>query len=304
MERVITCPLSPTGNLQDFLKSINSATVGVLIAKKLVMDCTDMIKNNEKTKMMNARNGLAYRLGFMVEKFGKLLETKTGFLGLRQERKWGCPQELWYVAQSLYHLHRGLLLGHPDSHGEEISFLQTLFLSAPLEAADRMIVPKLFVVDPTLGGLVERPAITTAVNSRSVMLIDHGFYMFTWIGSKVCTSASDEDAIVRPLIDICSDYARDKCAKRGMMPELIVMREGNDDLSVYSHLTPSHKDATQDQAAQGAVHGASASTDDADVVSFPHTEELSFYEWCRMVSAEPPKLNKDMKSQVLEGQGC
>lgn len=285
----MTYALSPTGNLREFLKSVHAPTAAVLLGKKLVLECTEFMKKREKKKLDDARNGLAFQCSFMVQKFGKLLESKErGYFGLRTEKKWGCPQELWYVVQCLYHLHKSPLLGELEPHSDETVYLQNAFLTTTLESANRTIVPKLFSIDSELKW-TEVPPITTSLTSKHVMLLDHGLHIFVWIGKEVST----EDAKWYTILRNCEEFAIQKCHARGIMSELVVVRE-QENSSFYARLVPSHRDTKEDQEAQMG----SLNKNEERTIKEVQNEPLSLYEWCRCVSIEPPILEKGTLTTV------
>lgn len=272
----------------EFLKAINPISTSVAIAKKFVMECIGLSGKQKLNRLNEVRGRIPYELSYMSQKFGKLLESReVGFFGYRVHQTWACPQELWYISQSMYHLHRGVLLDGLHKQLDEVEYLQNCFLSGVEQLSDRILVPRMYIIqsDASLE-FIEIPAITSILSPEQVVLLDHGFYIFVWIGSE-----PPEEQILDQILEKCENYTLEKSGERGIVPELRIVHEGESKVELfYDHLIPTDLDSVIDQASQ--QYGIQR-TDSSKSASLPTSNLSSFYEWCRAVNVEPAKLDRE-----------
>lgn len=99
VERVVTRKLTPTGNLVDYMKSIEPGPASVLLAKKVVLDTAQAIAGSKAREAQDVRLALSSRLNYLAQKFGKVLEAKSGLFGFGSKQKWSCPQVSWIAVK-------------------------------------------------------------------------------------------------------------------------------------------------------------------------------------------------------------
>ncbi|CAD7703524.1 unnamed protein product [Ostreobium quekettii] len=291
-DRVVTRRIVPTGNLNEYLRSIHAIPASVLLAKKIVLELARAEAAHSIRRSEDVRMGLSAKLTYLGQKFGKLLEKKaTGFLGLGLQQKWSCPQELGFVAQTLYHLQRSTMLT-PYAHVAERSLLHSVFLACACPMAERMLVPKMYELDPALFIFREIPPLDIALRSDTAVLLDHGAQIFVWVGREVARESgeglSDE---ATSMVETCERKAVELSKGRCPIPELQVVVEGHPKMRhVLVTVVPAHKDADIDRKLQFSrpVLGSELNWKYA-MAGSPMESEPSFYQWCRNASVEPPR---------------
>ncbi|GMH33540.1 hypothetical protein BSKO_01374 [Bryopsis sp. KO-2023] len=317
VERVVTRKLSPTGNLVDYMKSINPGPASVLMAKKIVLETARMLAIKEKKKAEDIRLGLSTKLAYFAQKFGKLLEKKgVGLFGFGVKQKWSCPQEMSAFAHALYHLQRGPMIGPLPCTSHDRSFLHSTFLSGSVAVGECMLVPKMYEVDPRSFTLQEVPPIDLALRQDSAILLDHGSHMFIWLGASLATQdgtgekgaaesvGNGHSGLISSLIHACERHAVSLSSSRFPTPELRIVQEGTDDMRwLLSRVVPGRKDQFADQKNQ-LPRSMSLDLEDTkrSMGRFPISAEPSLYEWCREFGVEPPRQDL-ARSGSMSGMG-
>lgn len=135
------------------------------------------------------------------------------------------------VARLMFELRRGLLLGNqvdPDCS----LVLRSFFLRAECAVASLLLSPRLFtnsMSDENTGLMAEVPLEKSYVTDGAVLVLDTGFNVFVYVGSKA--SAEAEEAI--------SESARSVAAQRISPCQLWKLRPGRDaDYLLDSYLSP------------------------------------------------------------------
>lgn len=142
--QVCTRRLKVTGTLSVYGASINHPTATTLFAKRLIhqmLSQSSGAPSNSELLARRTRCGAAAQ--GLSRAFGQLQRsTSRGFLGLFGGRDtYTMPPQLLPIAESLYHFHRGSMLGSVVGHADERVHLYQLFLQADASLAKAMVMP-------------------------------------------------------------------------------------------------------------------------------------------------------------------
>lgn len=164
LERVVTHRLETTKSPTEFMRSVNPNAAGILLAKRIILQALKegAASNKHNSQRLRAATGARLKVScpsppllctaiqeisaaagvvlppdpegptlICLQEIGK-------FLGKRKETSWGLftgstyvydlPQEIGPLADILYQLVRGPMLGVIAGHPDERALLQTLFL--------------------------------------------------------------------------------------------------------------------------------------------------------------------------------
>lgn len=267
--RVITVRLPTAASLSSYLKSVDDEVSAVLIGKRTsafakgASDAMDMrISVDERVK------DIASKLGSSMNK-SKL-------------RRF--PSELPRLAEILFHLRRGPLLGSILGHEDERMVLRNLFLQASFDLSLRMLSPR--VLMHRQGGTFEElPAFDLAMQSDAAVVLDHGTDVFIWMGSDL---AADETLSAAALA-ACRTLVEELTEQRFPAPRVLSFKEGTSQARyLQARLIPAHKDPPYEQEARFPQLRTLKPEQRAKLKSkFYHVDDLSFCEWMRTLKLVP-----------------
>jgi hypothetical protein len=155
--QVCTRRIQVTSSLSAYGASIRHPTATTLFAKRLVQQMLSQSYGAPSDSELLARR---IRCGAAAQglsrAFGQLQRSKSrGFLGLFGGRDtYTMPPQLLPLAESLYHLQRGSMLGTVVGHVDERVHLYQLFLQSDALLSTAMVMPLAFQVRVSLGGTV------------------------------------------------------------------------------------------------------------------------------------------------------
>ncbi|KAG0554331.1 hypothetical protein KC19_12G083000 [Ceratodon purpureus] len=261
--RVITVRLPTTDVLSEYLQSVDDEVAAVLIAKKMVLEA--------KT----ARDAADMRA--LVDERIKDMAVKLGSSGAKSRLR-PFPSSLSRLPELLFHLKRGPLLGSIVGHEDERAVYRNLYLQAGFELSLRMMSPRL-LMHREAGTFEEVPAHDVAMQSDSVIVLDHGTDVFIWTGLRV---AGDETKSAEAQA-ACLTLAQELTEQRFPAPRMLSFREASSQARyLQSRLIPAHKDPPYEQEARFPQLRVLTVEQRARLKSsFVPTDDPSFSEWMR-----------------------
>lgn len=201
--QVATRRLEVTRSFETYASSLCHPTASVLLAKSLILSAEKQGASSDPQALEDARARCASLLRSLARSAGVpaarrrgwggflLGAASAGFLAGAPET-WLLPQCLLPVAEALYHLQRGQLLGHVVGHSDERAQLFHLFLKSDLALAQATLVPRAYQVrarlerpHPSCWSVVVRPVASscTCVTPWAHM---HGPCVYDCLGPDVC----------------------------------------------------------------------------------------------------------------------
>lgn len=154
--QVATRRLEVTRSLSTYASSLCHPTASVLLAKSLILNAEKQGASSDPQALEDARVRCASLLRSLARSAGVPAARRRGWGGfllgaasaglLGAPESWQLPRCLLPVAEALYHLQRGQLLGHVVGHSDERAQLFHLFLKADLALAQATLVPRAYQV--------------------------------------------------------------------------------------------------------------------------------------------------------------
>eukprot|EP00271_Cylindrocystis_brebissonii_P009343 TRINITY_DN24108_c0_g1_i1.p1 TRINITY_DN24108_c0_g1~~TRINITY_DN24108_c0_g1_i1.p1 ORF type:complete len:952 (-),score=173.17 TRINITY_DN24108_c0_g1_i1:617-3472(-) len=269
--RVITIRIVTTPSVSTYLKSLDEEVAAVLIAKRTVLAAA------EGSDLPEVRRMLDDRVRDLAAKFGKPLP-KSRFQRF--------PNELPRLAEALFHLRRGPLLGSIIGHEDERQVLRTLFLRCDLNLALRMMQPQLLLFRQGQG-LQEVPPYALALHSGNALVLDHGTDIFSWMGADLAADslrfATAEAA--------CAAIVKELALNRFPSPRILHLKEHTSAARyLMARLIPAHKDTPSEQETRFPPLRELSPEDRFKLkAKLLPTDEPSFCEWMKSLRLVPPE---------------
>jgi len=146
--QVATRRLQVTRHFSTYASSLCHPTSSVLLAKSLILAAEKQGASVDLQALEDARARCASLLRSLARSAGLPAPRRRGWgsflLGagiFGAAETWQLPRCLLPVAEALYHLQRGQLLGHVVGHSDERAQLFHLFLKADLALAQAVLMP-------------------------------------------------------------------------------------------------------------------------------------------------------------------
>eukprot|EP00897_Mesotaenium_endlicherianum_P002932 jgi/Mesen1/2667/ME000167S01817 len=281
--RVVTVRVPTTGSVTAYLQAVDQEAAAVHIAKRTLLLAESAAGAREQRRVVDDRvKDLAKRFGAPALPGTRLLRF---------------PKELPRLAEALYHLRRGPLLGGEAGGGsaheeDERAMLRSLFLRATCEQALPILVPRVFLLAPPPppgeGGaarFAEVPPYDLAQQPRAALVLDHGTDIFTWLGAELARDGAARETAEQA----CAGLAAELSAARFPAPRQLVAREGTSAANhIAARLVPAHKDAPSDQEAWFPQLAQLSPEERSNLrAKFVPTDDLSFLEWMRGLRLAP-----------------
>jgi len=278
VERVVTRRFGTTPSAEEFMRSVHPNAAGALLAKRVILQALKEGAAGNKQQAQRLRAATGSRLREIGKHLGHRRETSRGFF-TGATYVYDLPKELGALADSLYQLVRGPMLGIVAGHPDERALLQTLFLKAGYEESLLLLAPRLYRQGADQQFHVI-PPVDAAMTSGSLLVLDHGTQVFVWIGAELDAAAAEPayTALVQQL-----------SAARFPVPEVVVAREGSGDARyVAARLVPALRDGAAEQEAmlpelRGLAPGARMALQQRGTPM----EEPSLLQWCRHYFVHP-----------------
>ena len=238
VSRVITRRLVTTSSKEAYLKSVDIGVTTVAIGKKAVRMASNL--QNPALASEDICNRMYNTIGF----FRRCCERK-------QELFPGCLEA---IPKQLFNLLRGPCIGSIIQHEDDIECVRDMYLKASFEDCIRLTSPQLMclsrhkliqagrppAVDPKLLEtlLVRVPLETLALQSNSILILDHHTDILIWSGAEMKGIEYD---VVRTT---CIQMVEQWCVGRYPYPNIMQFSEG-DSMARFleARLVPSHKDS-------------------------------------------------------------
>jgi len=279
--RVMTHRLPTTASASQYLKSVNPVACAHLTAKLAVLEAG-------RASLSEGRWVHAARKAAAKSVRATLIEMARQFgppaAPLRRQIR-ALPTELAPLAERMYHLARGPMLGEILGHHDERRALQARFLHAPPRLADKILLPVLYVLRGE-SDFVEVPPMTLAMQSKDLLLLDHGTDIFIWVGNTL----SQDTARASAALTVALDWAEDLSRNRFPKPVIRSFREGSSMARFMSaRLVPLHKDSPNEQEARYPLLSLCSPEERKELESkFLFTDDPSFCEWMYSIPLLPP----------------
>jgi len=278
LERVVTKRFDTTSSLAVFMRAVNPNAAGVLLAKRVILQALKEGAAGNKAQAQRLRAATGSRLREIGKHLGQTRETSRGFF-TGATYVYDLPKELGPLADALYQLVRGPMLGVIAGHPDERALLQTLFLKAGYDESLLLLAPRLYRQEDDRQ-FYPVPPVDAAMTPGSLLMLDHGAQMFVWIGSQVDSAAA---------APAYTTFIQRMAAKRFPVPEVIVAREGSGDARyMAARLVPLLKDGEAEQEAMmPELRELSPEARMAlQQTAFP-MDEPSMLQWCRHYFVHP-----------------
>ncbi|XP_002968157.2 protein transport protein SEC23 [Selaginella moellendorffii] len=262
--RVITVRLPVTTSVSKYLTGINPEAAAVLIAKRTALEAKSMADAAE------LRFSVDQRLKDIRSRFGPRAGAPP------------FPREITKLAEALFHLRRGPLLGSIVGHEDERLVIRNIFLQASYELALRMVLPRVYLFHDN-GSFEAVPAYNLAMQSQTALILDHGTDVHIWLGHELC---QDEKRNV-VAFSACKEFVREITETRFPVPRMLTFKEGSSQARyLQARLIPAHDDPPYEQESR-----------------FPQLRELTQEQRARLkvkfVKTDEPSLTVWMKSLKL-----
>eukprot|EP00892_Ulva_mutabilis_P008473 jgi/Ulvmu1/5999/UM026_0123.1 len=324
--RVATRRLEVTRNFAAYATSLCHPASSVLLAKSLILAAENQGASRDPQALEDARARCASLLRSLARTAGVPTERRRGWgsflLGaglFGAGESWQLPRCLLPVAEALYHLQRGQLLGHVVGHSDERAQLFHLFLKADLSLAQAALVPSAYQVTPDGQGVMPMRPCDLILDANTVIVLDCGTQIFLWLGSNLPLPPDAAAAVCREsLLALNAAAAGDAatvtdsenpgslvtqsvhvahaCAVgRVPVPELRACLEGTgDERYVLSRLAPTTTDQEEDIRAQlphlAAAHAENAAYAEQMVAHIvrrlPRSDDASLVAWAAQAGVD------------------
>lgn len=267
--RVVTVRLATTNSLTSYLQSIDEEVAAVLIGKRTVASA------RSASDALVMRTNVDERTKQISQKFGKALSNS---------KLQSFPSELPRLAEILFHLRRGPLLGGIVGHEDERIVLRNLFLQASFDLSLRMLSPRV-LMHREGGTFEELPAYDLAMQSDAAIVLDHGTCIFIWMGLDL---AADEKLSAAALA-ACRTLVEELTEQRFPAPRVLTFKEGTSQARyLQSRLIPAHKDPPYEQEARfPQLRTLTPEQRSKLKAKFFAVDDLSSCEWMRSLKLVP-----------------
>ncbi|KAK9807565.1 hypothetical protein WJX72_002839 [[Myrmecia] bisecta] len=293
VQRIVTRRLRVIASPAAFLEGLNAPTAALLLAKGVVLEAQRSGADVNRAKAASLQRSIGKHLRHVVSRLGKAESLPPPGWLARSPQLWRLPVELRPLAEALYQLQRGPMLGVVVGHPDERALLHTIFLAASPAVAMCMLAPAMYVLDLSTAQLVPVPPVNLALTSGTAAVLDNGTHIFIWIGHQLALGGRPEgngDAWTRSRAEAaCERCAARLSVGRFPVPEVRTALEGSGDARyIAARLIPIHRDSLPEQEQQlaGLSQQPQANRLAAQAAMLP-TDELSLYEWCRKYDVEP-----------------
>eukprot|EP00301_Raphidiophrys_heterophryoidea_P004533 c11963_g1_i3.p1 GENE.c11963_g1_i3~~c11963_g1_i3.p1 ORF type:complete len:396 (-),score=105.69 c11963_g1_i3:1182-2369(-) len=261
VERVFTKELRTTGNVVNFVSSVDTKVAAVLAAKRIALQAY-------KHSTHEAIKSLIGRVKHIASAFGQFFPNYSG----RDVHV--VPPELSELVYLLYMMRIGPMLGVLLQHEDNIAALQCLFIHAPPAASLRLLLPDVLMCGPS-GSQQYVMCETLALQSDYVLLVDHQTDIFIWSGRNTATPEFDR---VRAQ---CEEFANKVASQRYPCAVIKTFKEGASMARwLQCRMVPSHKDRT-DLQPHFFPQIASLTPQQRNELTarLPITDEKSLHQW-------------------------
>ena len=270
--KVFTLRVMMHGNLSRVVKDMYQEVAAVLVAKRAVaqIDTDNIADIDEQLHAVRARVG------------STMLDVATATSTNAHHTRPVLAHHLIPLATRLYFLCHGALLGDVLRHQDEKAALWALFLESGTDFCDRVLAPTLLSFPSGMRVYEELPAVSLALCSTAVLMMDCGTHLLIWVGAYV----RDDDAAVHAALEHTESLA----AARYPTPARVVAREGSSaSRYMLARLIPIHQDGTAEQIAQLPVLGG-MKPDDLESLQrrLLMTDVPSLYRWLLDEGIAPP----------------
>ena len=304
--RVVTERVRVTSSGREFVLSIDSRAIGVLIAKKTLVA---MRKAKYSPPMVaTLKKGVATEIYEMSRNFSPKVARGAGLGQLWTKPVCVLQDDLATLAEFVYHFGRCTAL-RADAHLDEKMCFVALFLRLGTAAAAAMVWPRCLLVD--LEGnaghsLNHRPVTALPAADALVELVPHfvmdcGTDCFVFVRASRGGTGGDngngngnggggggEGEGARRVFEGYYDYMRrQEVGGRFPVPRVHLCCEGRPSARhVHARLIPTRQDTPEDQGHQVRALGAMERGRHAATLlsSLHRTDEPSFKEWCALWS--------------------
>lgn len=263
--RILTKRMPCTDSEDQFLEGICGQAAALVLAKKVAVS-EDMFTDVEAV-----REGVEKCLGSIARIFVRRADTERGKLPR-------LPEELSAMAEGLYNLHRGALVGPAFGHADERMALASQFIATNYELSQMMVVP---IVYQSWGSKFEiLPPVDMVMQTSCSFLLDCGAHVYIWIGQNSSGAAKEE----------CRKLANKLCGGRWPTPVVKEAREGSSaQRYVTARLWPIRREPWEEQVHR-IPNLAGLDPEECYKLIEPYfrTEEPSFNEWLRELGFRPP----------------
>lgn len=263
--RILTRRMPCTDSEDQFLESICGQAAALIVAKKAAVS-EDMF-----TDLEAVREGVEKSMGTIGRIFVRRADTDRGKLPR-------LPEELSAMAEGLYNLQRGALVGPAFGHVDERMALASQFISTNYELSQMMVVP---IVYQSWGSKFDiLPPVDMVMQASCSFLLDCGTHVYVWIGQNSSHDAKEE----------CRKLAAKLCAGRWPTPVVKETREGSSaQRYVTARLWPIRREPWEEQVLRiPNLAGLAPEQCYKMVEPYFRTEEPSFHEWLKELGFRPP----------------
>uniref|UniRef100_A0A061RDN1 Protein transport protein SEC23 n=1 Tax=Tetraselmis sp. GSL018 TaxID=582737 RepID=A0A061RDN1_9CHLO len=278
LERVVTRRVGIAPSPAVLLESLNPEAVGVILAKRIILQALKEGAAGNRQAAQRLRAATGSRLKEIAKYLGQRRETSRGFF-TGTTYVYDLPPALGPLADLLYQLVRGPMLGVVAGHPDERALLQALFLKAGFRESLLLLAPQLY----SLGADREfqlMPPVDMALSPGAVLVLDHGNQVFVWLGSEVDPEEAQASY---------AGFVQRISAGRFPVPSVSVAAEASGDSRyVSARLVPAHRDAAEDQEAMlPSLRDLPPAARLGLQSRVPDAEEPSLLQWCRHFFVHP-----------------